>query len=131
MDGNGSLMEVEGGWKWKVDGSGSLMEVVVDGPNEPPYVFLADFGLSKVMNEFDVAGTTTMKAGTPGFQAPEQLKSEGISAKCDMHTFGGVLTEIYGEMPLWPKMAPHQIMFNVTVKVYILRHHIYHFQLKS
>ena len=29
-------MEVEGGWKWKVDGSGSLMEVVVDGPNEPP-----------------------------------------------------------------------------------------------
>ena len=37
MDGNGSLMEVEGGWKWKVDGSGSLMEVVVDGPNEPPY----------------------------------------------------------------------------------------------
>ena len=35
VDGNGSLMEVEGGWKWKVDGSGS-MEVVVDGPNEPP-----------------------------------------------------------------------------------------------
>ena len=34
---DGSLMEVEGGWKWKVDGSGSLMEVVVDGPNEPPY----------------------------------------------------------------------------------------------
>ena len=40
------------------------------------HVFLADFGLSKVMNECDVAGTTTMKAGTPGFQAPEQLKSE-------------------------------------------------------
>ena len=38
MDGNGSLMEVEGGWKWKVDRSGSLMEVVVDGPNEPPYI---------------------------------------------------------------------------------------------
>ena len=37
MDGNGSLMEVEGGWKWKVDGSGS-MEIVVDGPNEPPYM---------------------------------------------------------------------------------------------
>ena len=38
MDGNGSLMEVEGGWKWKVDGSGS-MEIVVDGPNEPPYCY--------------------------------------------------------------------------------------------
>ena len=37
--GNGSLMEVEGGWKWKVDESGSLMEVVVDGPNEPPYQY--------------------------------------------------------------------------------------------
>ena len=89
------------------------------------HVFLADFGLSKVMNECDVAGTTTMKAGTPGFQAPKQLKSEGISAKCDMYAFGGVLTEMYGEMPLWPKMAPHQIMFSVAVKgVYPLTSHL-------
>ena len=77
---------------------------------------LAEFGLSKVMNECDVAGTTTMNAGTPGFQTPEQLTQEGISAKCDTYAFDGVLTEMYGEMPLWPKMAPHQIMFNVAVK---------------
>ena len=49
-DGSGSMMEVEARWKWKHDGSGSTMEVVsgsgkwkycevvVDGPNEPPYV---------------------------------------------------------------------------------------------
>ena len=44
-----ATMEVEALWKWKHDGSGSTMEVVsgsgkwkycevvVDGPNEPPY----------------------------------------------------------------------------------------------
>ena len=44
------MMEVEARWKWKHDGSGSTMEVVsgsgkwkycevvVDGPNEPPYI---------------------------------------------------------------------------------------------
>ena len=32
--GSRRLMEMEGGWKWKVDGSGS-MEVAVDGPNRP------------------------------------------------------------------------------------------------
>ena len=37
MDGSGRLMEVEGGWKWKVDGSGSgSMEIAMDGPNGPP-----------------------------------------------------------------------------------------------
>ena len=34
-----ATMEVEALWKWKHDGSGKwkYCEVVVDGPNEPPY----------------------------------------------------------------------------------------------
>ena len=36
-------MEVEARWKWKHDGSGKwkYCEVVVDGPNEPPYGSIA------------------------------------------------------------------------------------------
>ena len=76
-------------------------------------VYLADFGLSKIIAESDVA---TMRSGTPGFQAPEQLQGQSISTKCDIYAFGGILTELYGELPLWPKTPPHQIMFNVAVK---------------
>ena len=37
------MMEVEARWKWKYDGSGKwkYCEVVVDGPNEPPYGSIA------------------------------------------------------------------------------------------
>ena len=80
------------------------------------HVFLADFGLSKIMSDCDLVGSTTMRAGTPGFQAPEQLQGKSISSKCDVYAFGGVLTELFGEVSLWPKTPAHQIMFNVAVK---------------
>ena len=64
----------------------------------------------------DLVGSTTMRAGTPGFQAPEQLQYKSISSKCDVYAFGGVLTELFGEVFLWPKTPAHQIMFNVAVK---------------
>jgi serine/threonine-protein kinase len=70
------------------------------------HVFLADFGLSKMFSDSDMAGSTTMRCGTPGFQAPEQLEGRSISTKCDVYAFGGILTELCGELPLWP---PHQI----------------------
>ena len=54
-----------------------------------------------------------MRAGTP---APEQLQGKSISSKCDVYAFGGVLTELFGEVSLWPKTPAHQIMFNVAVK---------------
>ena len=75
-------------------------------------VYVGDFGPA---NKCDVAETTKLKAGTPGFQISEQLKSEGVSAKSDVYAFAEVLTELYKEMSLWPKITPHQIMFNVAV----------------
>ena len=80
------------------------------------HVYLADFGLSKILSECDLAGSTTMRAGTPGFQAPEQLQGQSISSKCDVYALGGVITELFGEKALWPKMQAHQIMFQVGVK---------------
>jgi len=56
-------------------------------------VFLADFGLGHAITNTQGAGTDTMMAGTPGFQAPEQLKGEGIGIKCDVYALGEVMTD--------------------------------------
>ena len=78
-------------------------------------MFVADFGLAKILSASLIVGSTTMRAGTPGFQAPEQLTGECVTDKCDVYAFGGVMTELLGEQPLWPKLSAHQIMYNVTV----------------
>ena len=80
------------------------------------HVFLADFGLSRILSDCNVVGSTTMRAGTPGFQAPEQLQGKEISPKCDVYALGGVITEVFGEKLLWPKMPAHRIMFRVAVE---------------
>ena len=38
------------------------------------HVYLADFGLAKVLTESGNTTSATLMGGTPGFQAPEQLK---------------------------------------------------------
>ena len=80
------------------------------------HVYLADFGLAKVLTESGTMTSSTMMAGTPGFQAPEQLKGEKLSPKCDVYAFGGVVTELFGCKPLWPKMSAYRIMVTVTVE---------------
>ena len=55
-----------------------------------------------------------MRAGTPGFQAPEQLRSVSLTDKCDVYAFGGVMTELFGEKPLWDQETPFTITFKVA-----------------
>ena len=59
----------------------------------------------------------TLKSGTPGFQAPEQLT--GLSAdptKCDVYAMGGVVVEVLSAKPIWQGMTHFQIMYKVTVE---------------
>ena len=79
-------------------------------------MYLADFGLAKVITESGATTSSTLVGGTPGFQAPEQLKGGKVSAKCDVYALGGVLTELFGQQPLWPKMSAYRIMVCVTVE---------------
>ena len=46
------------------------------------HMYLADFGLAKVLTESGNTTSSTLMGGTPGFQAPEQLKGETLSPKC-------------------------------------------------
>ena len=79
-------------------------------------MYLADFGLAKVLTESGTTTSSTRMAGTPGFQAPEQLQGGKLSPKCDVYALGGVITELFGCKPLWPKMSAYRIMVRVTVK---------------
>lgn len=83
------------------------------------HVYLANFGLAKIVTESGATTSTTVLGGTPGFQAPEQLRDGKISPKCDVYALGGVITELFGCKPLWPKMSAFRIMHQLTVeKVY-------------
>ena len=85
--------------------------------NGTRHTFLADFGLAKFVSQTHVFSTRTMKAGTPGFQAPEQLKQHTLSVSCDMYAFGGVVIELFGENPVWPLGLSHfQIMYKVSIE---------------
>ena len=57
-----------------------------------------------------------MKAGTPGFQAPEQLRGESVGTESDVYALGGVLVELFGERVLWAKLSSHAIMYQVGVE---------------
>ena len=76
-------------------------------------VYLADFGLGKVMTQMG-AGRTTMQAGTPAFQPPEQLKGEMCGAGSDVYALGCIIVEVIGEKPVWENMSSHTIILNVA-----------------
>lgn len=79
------------------------------------HTLLTDFGLTKTMTT-KIVGSRTLKAGTPGFIAPEQMKAEGISEKCDVYAVGCVIIVLFSGKPLWQGLQPNQIMYKVAVE---------------
>ena len=56
-----------------------------------------------------------MQSGTPGFQAPEQLRAEPIDVGADVYAFGALLIELFGEQPVWQGLTPYQIIVKVAI----------------
>ena len=77
-------------------------------------MYLGDFGLGKMMTGTWVFGHSTMQAGTPGFQSPQQLRGEDLSPSCDVYALGALLTELFGAKPIWDKLTNHTIIYNVA-----------------
>ena len=59
-----------------------------------------------------------MLAGSPGFQSPEQLRSESTGPPSDVYAFGALAVVLYKRCPLWPGLYYYQIMNKVTSNVY-------------
>ena len=79
-------------------------------------MYLADFGLSRVMSSTRAMGTRTLQAGTPGFQAPELLKAVDIDERADIYAFGVTIIELFGERPVWEGLNHFQILCKVAVE---------------
>lgn len=60
--------------------------------------------------------TTQCQAGTPGFQAPEQLKGENIGPPSDVYASGCIAFELFNGKPIWEGLSAHTIMFRVGVQ---------------
>ena len=58
-------------------------------------MYVADFGLDKLLKETRALGTATKIAGTSGFQAPEKLRGEFITTAVDVYSLGGILLELF------------------------------------
>ena len=63
------------------------------------------------MSATTTVGTKTMLAGSPGFQSPEQLRSEGLGHPTDVYALGAVLLVLFGETQVWPGLALYQITY--------------------
>ena len=77
---------------------------------------LTDFELARIISQTNSIGTRTMMAGSPGFQPPEQLRSESVGPECDVYACGGVTTITLTEKVLWPGLNPFQIMQKITIE---------------
>ncbi len=57
---------------------------------------LLDFGIAKLLDEEGHDTRTGLRALTPGYAAPEQLRGEGITTATDVYALGVVLRELCG-----------------------------------
>ena len=72
---------------------------------------MADFGLGKIGGG---AGRTTMQAGTPAFQPPEQLKGEMVGSGSDIYALACLVVELFSEKQVWEGLSTHTIILKVA-----------------
>ena len=76
--------------------------------------YLTDFGVSKLA--IPAASQTIQQVqGTPAFLSPENLTAKDNSPAGDVYAFGGVLVELFSEIPIWEGLTPFQIITKVVV----------------
>ena len=76
-------------------------------------VKICDFGLSQIMS--DSAMNDNSPAGTPEWMAPELIRNEPFTKKCDIFSFGVIMWELCTLSRPWEGIPPVQvatILFN-------------------
>jgi len=76
---------------------------------------VSDFGLSRILDVTHTFGTMT-SCGTPSWTAPEVLRGEKYTEKCDVYSFGIVLWECVTRQTPYDGIPPFQIVFQVSTQ---------------
>src|SRR6516164_8573469 len=61
--------------------------------DENEHVYLADFGLTRTLDEQGAQGTDSRSVGTPAYLAPEQIEGGSVDGRADVYALGCVLFE--------------------------------------
>ncbi|KAI3457132.1 hypothetical protein Pfo_013795 [Paulownia fortunei] len=75
-------------------------------------VKICDFGLSRIMTDGPMKDSSS--AGTPEWMAPELIRSETFSEKCDIFSLGVIMWELYTLNRPWDGMPPERVVYAVA-----------------
>ncbi|MBZ6173363.1 serine/threonine protein kinase [Streptomyces olivaceus] len=86
--------------------------ITIDGPR------IIDFGIARALETVADGGLTRtgVLLGSPGFMAPEQVRSERITSACDIFSLGSVLVyAATGKMPFGTSQTrAHVLMYRIA-----------------
>ncbi|AQK97264.1 Protein kinase superfamily protein [Zea mays] len=75
-------------------------------------VKICDFGLSRLM--IDSPMTDNSSAGTPEWMAPELIRNEPFTEKCDIFSLGVIMWELCTLSRPWEGISPVQVVYSVA-----------------
>lgn len=75
-------------------------------------VKICDFGLSRMMTESPMKDTSS--AGTPEWMAPELIRNEPFTEKCDIFSLGVIMWELCTLNRPWEGLPPERVVFSVA-----------------
>ncbi|KAL1560613.1 mitogen-activated protein kinase kinase kinase [Salvia divinorum] len=76
-------------------------------------VKICDFGLSRIMMDAPIKSSS---AGTPEWMAPEVIRNEPLTEKCDISSLGVIIWELYTLNRPWDGMPPERVVHVVANK---------------
>lgn len=76
-------------------------------------VKICDFGLSKIMTGTPLRDLCS--AGTPEWMAPELIRKEPFTEKCDIFSLGVIMWELCTLNKPWDGIHPEKVHFQFTV----------------
>ncbi|KAK8673657.1 hypothetical protein V6N13_111976 [Hibiscus sabdariffa] len=75
-------------------------------------VKICDFGLSRIMNSRPMKDSAS--AGTPEWMAPELIRNEPFSEKCDIFSLGVIMWELSTLNRPWEGVPPEKVVYAVA-----------------
>ncbi|XP_004487152.1 serine/threonine-protein kinase EDR1 isoform X2 [Cicer arietinum] len=75
-------------------------------------VKICDFGLSRIMIESPIKDSSS--AGTPEWMAPELIRNEPFTEKCDIFSLGVIMWELCTLNRPWEGVPPERVVYSVA-----------------